>query len=570
MRNNENTFQRNLLSLRERNPPLYSRLAGAQASLGRYRFLQSKSGEIVPAMVNGSGASLPLHSTVDPKREAQRLVSTIIDEDGGEFITILGLGGGFAPQAALERGAAGVLVIDFDIDGIAELLCSKDYTGLLNDSRFTLLADPSADEIKNFILEQYRPALCSGIRTIPLRARTEKDTASFNAAADAIGSAVKNIAADYSVQAHFGGRWFSNIINNLKAAEEQGGKGNGEWGAGSGEAAIVAAGPSLDLQIPALADCKLRKVFIISSDTALPALLHRGIEPDAVVSIDCQHISYYHFFGCNSGGSMRNIPLFLDIASPPLLSRLSFSPHFFCSGHPLALYISQNWRPFPHLDVSGGNVTYACLSLAESLGVQRITLFGADFSYVRSRTYARGTYIYPFFEKKQNRFSPMEAMLSAFLYRNPFLDQGSGIGKSTKESPAYRETAQLRYYREMLEKKASRMEAHIIAAEGQGAPIILACKKTRNAGCGTPAPFAAGKAGISCREFLEQYRNDIAALPAASGKTNYFQSLSAENKRVFTTLLPLAAAIKHRSPLLTTADLIEEVKRRCIEKIGKG
>jgi hypothetical protein len=552
---NQNIFRQNILALSERNPRLISRLSEAAASYEHYRFIESKTGEIVPMFIDGSGASFPLHSTVDPKREALRLVATELDgwdEDG--FVVFLGLGGGYAQEAALKKGAAYVLVIDFCMESVAELFRTIDYANLLKNPRFALLADPSYEEIKNFIIEHYQLALYGGVKTIPLRARTQADKAKFDNAALAIKEAVKDAAADYGVQAHFGIRWFSNIIRNIKAAEAQEGS-----VPPVNEAAIVAAGPSLDLQLPSLADMQSRKIFIISSDTALPVLLHYGIRPDAAVSIDCQHISYYHFIGCNMG----NIPLFLDIASPPLLSRLSSSPVFFCGGHPLALYITQYWRPFPLVDTSGGNVAYACFSLAESLGAKRVRLFGADFAYISSRTYARGIYIYPFFDKKQNRLSPLESQFSAFLYRNPFLPKENNLAGGAKA--AYYETGQLRFYRQKLEEKAGKMDAHITVAEGQGAPVSLPHGKQINVRDAAPAPFTAGKAKMSGYEFLEQYKNKITALPA-SNAYNY-HSLNPENRQVLTTLLPYMAALKYRNPGIKTGDLLEMVKRISVKKI---
>jgi hypothetical protein len=349
-------------------------------------------------------------------------------------------------------------------------------------------------------------------------------------------------------------RWFSNIIRNIKNANLiTEGFSKDIFASPVTEAAIVAAGPSLDQQIHLLSECKHRGVFIISTDTALPVLLQNDIMPDTTVSIDCQHISYYHFMGCNL---KAGIPLVLDIASPPLLSGLSPAPVFFSGGHPLAQYISAAWQPLPLLDTSGGNVTYACLSLAEHLGANHITLFGADFSYIGSKTYARGTYIYPFFEKKQTRFSPAQSLFSAFLYRSPFLQK-------EKQEQNYHETASLKMYRKKFEEKAATMNAHITAAKGQGAPIDLSQKILDAV---KPVTFTAvpvsKKSGV---EFLEQYREDIAALPAAD--ENYLQRLSVKDRQIFITLLPCLAALRHRRAGLKTKDLIEETKRFCIQKI---
>ena len=539
-----------------------------------YTFIKSKSGEIVPAIIT-SNSEVPLHSTVDPVREAERLVSTIPPDTG--FIIFLGLGGGFVPQVVLANTDAQVVVIDY---GIKELLSSKDYSVLLENRRLTLLADPLNEEIEKIILELYKPALHGGIKTIPLRARVEKDTVIFNSVIKTIEQVIESISGDFSVQAHFGKRWFSNIIRNIALFDSKPRLETSileKFTLPIQEAAVVAAGPSLDRQISALAEFKSGggNRLIICCDTALPALINHGIKADAVVSIDCQHISYYHFLGKNN---INRIPLFLDIASPPLLSHLSPMPVFFSSGHPLALYVSKHWKPLPHLDTSGGNVTYAAVSFAAALGIKHITLFGADFSYIGSQTYARSTYIYPYFEKKQIRFTPLETLHSVFLYRSPFLPQ--------KESgQKYRETNQLCFYRKKLEEKASAIDAKITVSQGLGAPIDFSHTSRHG---NLPPKIASNSfsffetenvktnyAPISGLNFLEQYRDKIAALPplnTPSSKNiteNYIDSLSEENRHIFTTLLPLAAYFKRKNPALKISDLIEKTKQFCIDEIEK-
>jgi hypothetical protein len=529
-------------------------------NINQYTFLKSRGGEIVPAIINQDGGAQPLHSMIDPIREAQRLVSTTGKTD---FVIFLGLGGGFAAEAVLELTNSNIVVIDFDKNGIAQLFANRDYSKLLNNDRVSVLIDTSEEEVKYFILENFNPALCGGIKTFPLRTRIEHDKLKFEKAAEAIQEAIDIVSGDYTVQAHFGIRWFSNIIRNIKNAPVEG---ENFFAAKKEnpihETAIAAAGPSLDTQISALAEFKSQNGFIISADTALGVLLHNNIEPDAVVSIDCQHISYYHFMGLSAG----NIPLILDIASPPLLCQFSSIPVFFSGGHPLTRFISAQWKFFPQLDTSGGNVTYACLSLAEILGAKHITLFGADFSCVRSQSYARGTYIYPYFNRKQNRLSPAEAQMSAFLYRSPFLPNEDGQKKD------YYETSTLRFYRKKLEEKALTMNADIKCAPGFGAPVKLNCAR-KNAVSAVKTPLiqrAANKENkttISGTDFLEQYRNDIAALPEADKNDNYFKKLNEKERQIFTTLLPFAAAVKKRGSQLELNDLIEEVKRRSIKEI---
>jgi len=549
-------FEQNLLALFLQNPELCARLKASGAGPARYRFRNTPSGETVPIIVDASGIARPLHSTVNPKREAERLVSHDIGGDGCDpanspadigFAVFLGLGAGFAPLAALNlTGISGVLVIDYDIGGIAELFRECDYAGLLGDPRFTLLVDPPLALVESAILELYRPALSGGIKVFPLRARTEQDKGKFVEASEALRQGIEKVSADYSVQAHFGTRWFANIIRNIMAVQA---RQPGDIPP-IREAAICAAGPSLDAQIPFLLERKTGELFVISTDTALPALRHQGLRPDAVVSIDCQHISYHHFMG----SVCRDIPLFLDIASPPLLSALSDSPFFFLGGHPLAMYLRRKWMPLPVLDISGGNVTFACLSLAESLGAGRITVYGADFSYPSGKIYARGTYVFPYFERRQNRLSPMEAQVSAFLFRSPFLPAEPAEADA---GPRRYETATMRSYRLSFERKISEMAT---VMPGPGIPFV-----TRS----THRSFAQGKPLMSAAKFLEGYRRDIVALPSLGKGRGALQSLNAEAKQVFATLLPQMATLKRRQPELSTPELFDAVKCYCANVIDR-
>jgi len=560
---NSNFFEKNLHALSMKDPELCSRLSAAQFSLGHYTFIESRTGRVVPALVDGVGQAHALHSTVDPEKEAQRLAA-ILNEGWSEpgFVVFLGLGAAYAAEAALSAGTAShILVIEFGINGVAELFGSREYTAL-GDPCFTLLVDPDDNLIQKTILGLYNPALCGGIRALPLRVRVEHDKEKFAIAGEAVQRTIEKVSSDYSVQAHFGMRWFSNIIRNIGIAQSI----NQNAPAGAplqinvplNDVAICAAGPSLDVQIPFLRD-RRESLFIIAADTSLPALLAGGVKPDVVVSIDCQHISYYHFIGTDS--DCADIPLFLDIASPPLLSGFSARSFFFAGGHPLAAYLCQKWMPLLPLDTSGGNVTYACLSLVERLGAKRITVYGADFSYPLGRPYARGTYFYSLFERQQNRFSPLEARVSSFLYRSPFLPPENGVARG-KVSPCY-ETTNLRFYRKSFETKASAMEADVIAESGLGIPLEL--RKTKPFASGGRVDFTPNKAQMDSIEFLDQYKKDIKALPAFGRNMN----LNANERQVFTTLLPLIAAIKHRQPELAAPDLVEAAKAHCVKEIEK-
>jgi hypothetical protein len=573
-------FERNLRALSLGDPALSAEIAGAGREGSRCRFIESRSGEIVPAIIDNEGRSRPLHSTVDPKKEAVRLVSSF-DRDES-FLVFFGLGGGFHVAAALERPETGRLVIvEYGLAGLAELFSALDYGSVLGDSRVSLLLDKDPAALEAYILENYLPALSGGFRLLPLRARTELSPKEFLPAGDAVRRALERLSADYSVQAHFGGRWFGNILRNLKQAEEP-----GPPLPRPRRAAVCAAGPSLDIQIPLLAEDLRKKPaqrpFLVATDTSLPALLRAGIEPGAVVSIDCQHISYYHFIGAGTrdgtGKTVSRFPgsLFLDLASPPPLARLSAAPCFFSGGHPLASYISQYWRPLLPVDTSGGNVTYAALSLAERLGAERIDLYGADFSYPLGRTYARGTYIYPFFERRQNRRAPLEALHSGFLYRSPLekiRGEDSGTGASW-----YYETATLRRYRELLEEKTASMTSRIRSMPGLGAPIRMRQSPGAGSRAGGPASgllpaFNPGPPRMGSGAFLAAYRDKVLALRPPDGKAGFgtgnLRGTDPDSRLIRATLLPRAAALRRREPELHPDEILERTRAYALASIDR-
>ena len=264
------------------------------------------------------------------------------------------------------------MVVEYSAPLLRSLLEAIDLSELFLDPRFNLILDPDPEDLETAILSNYIPPISGDIRTAPLRGRVDLDPELFSSAAETIRSIVGRISDDYSVQAFFGKLWFRNAVRNLFASE-----GPSPALPPVRRAIVTAAGPSLEDGIDEIVRQKREGAFLIATDTSLPALLGRDIIPQAVISIDCQTISYYHFLK----GIPQEVPLILDLASPNRLARLTDRHSFFSSGHPFCAYVSSNFRPFPSLDTSGGNVTHAALSLAEALGADSCLLVGADFSY---------------------------------------------------------------------------------------------------------------------------------------------------------------------------------------------
>lgn len=538
-------LQRNLEALAAAQPEAARRLRGVEPS-PEVVFLTSRGGALVPAR-RGGRRPVPLHSTVDPFKEGHRQLAL---HGSTGYLVVLGVGAGYHVLPLLTaEGVSRIVLVEADVPQFRAVLGSVDLRPLLGHSWVRLLLGVDPPSLRAFLLADYLPAVHGDLRTVPLQSVVTADPGRYGQLADAIQAAVAAVADDYSVQSRFGRRWFLNTLANLPAAQDC------TVTLGPVPRAVVTgAGPSLETQVQHIP--RLRAgACLIASDTSLPALRQYGILPDVVVSIDCQHISYHHFLQ----GLPPQVPLVLDLASPPLLARLAPRPLFFASGHPLSRLLAQRWRPLPLLDTSGGNVSHAAVSLALLLGAREVHLLGVDFSYPEGKAYSRGTYLYPVFHSAEQRLRPLEGQFFSFLMRNESL-----VRQRTPAGLRYG-TPSLSAYRDRLQALADSAPGRVVSLPGKGLPLRQSPPQEQTGrDPGDAGLVAAGPARCGWREFLAGYIRGLESLPppfAPAGR--YLDGLAAEQLALWATLLPAAAALsvpREPHPVPTGEDLLAEVR----------
>lgn len=544
-------FERNMLAIASTQGPIPGdRIRNTQVSedIG---FEQSRNGLLVP-FISRNGKKNYLHSRMDPEREAARLAA---EYDRTGFYVFFGMGAGYGLEALLAgRKVSKGILVEYDASRLRAILERIDATHVLGNRRLTLLVDPDDEELADAVMSRYIPSINGDLVAVPLRGLVDAYPIQYHQAADLVRNLTGGISDDYSVQSFFGKRWFSNIVRNLRSAA------NPTPPVGPvREAIITAAGPSLEAQLDEIAETRKGK-FLIATDTSIRALLLRGITPDAGISIDCQHISYYHFMQ----GLPKGLPLFVDLASPPTVTRMAAKRYFFSSGHPLDRYVAARFRAFPILDTSGGNVTHAAVSLAEYMGALTIHLYGADFSYPFGKSYARGTYIYPYFDLRQNRLSPFESLFSAFLFRNQSLDRECDADGTFRYV-----TKPLVAYRQRLEALGSRSTSEIIRHRGDGVRTDIQFQGRGKTGF-SGRIFAAGRPFQRPDQFLAYYLTELEGLPRPQEPAAiYLDGLTGRERDVWTTILPSAAAIRREAGEHTPSPvaLLAETRDWCIRTV---
>ena len=505
--------------------------------------IEAKDKNLIPLCKNEeSGQEISLHSKYNPTREAETFAAQVSE---AAFFIVLGLSGGYHIQKLGEKFPnAKIIAVEISDEAIDFLSQIPAVRKLQENKRIKITSIQNLSEI---LLSFYKPALHGNLSILSLRAWETFFTDEAALARDKITAALKLLSGDYSVQSHFGKIWHKNILSNLSLTGEILSQAQNDKCAQndvsakfpykaevkSKIAAVIAAGPSLDDDIRELKHNRT-KYFIIATDTAFSALSKHNIQSDAVVSIDGQMISHEHFLG----NLNKDTTFVFDLCSPSSSVRktLRFSKHVILAqtGHPLAQCASfyNGGQNFLHLEAGSGTVTIAAVSFAQALGFSndKIQFFGADFSYIKGKPYARGTYLETRFYSLSDRFETAEKAYTKLMYRTPVI----------KISEDKITTEILESYRLSL---ADFMKKEHKTASDYCQTITHNTKKSWQ--ISTQFDF---------QDFKSRYCKELEI--AFKDKENFD-----ENAPVITTLLPLLAKIGKDSAFLAYLKILEYTKR---------
>ena len=404
-------------------------------------FEEAKNGTVIPVFASGR----TMESRYNPQRDAENLLASISGNE--KFFLVLGIGSGLFIEGLLQN-KAGCKIIALELfNEDIDFLKQSQTVKKLSENPSVIFT--SLENVKSVLIENYIPSKYGDLKIIEQRAWINENQEHIERINELLKNALGIISADYSVQAHFGKIWNSNILNNAKTASQLSLCSLKEVTQDQLDktAAIIAAGPTLDKTIEILSQKNSREnYFIIATDTAGQVLLRNGIIPEVIVSIDGQSVSYNHFMKAHKAA--ENKPLYaFDLCSNSSAVRhiasLDNRIMFFCSGHPLAAAINSCCgSPLPLFFSGAGTVTITAIDMAVQAGFKKITILGADFSYSKGKAYACGTYLDILYNLSSSRITDSEQSFSKLMYRTELL----GISENIYTTPV------LEAYRTSLEK----------------------------------------------------------------------------------------------------------------------
>lgn len=370
----------------------------------------SKTGLKIPKFKSGK----LIHSKYDPEKEAINLVNNI---DENSFYLVTGIGAGFFIKKLSEKYPnSKIVAIENSQDDIDFL---EKHFQIISELKMNNVIITTTENLYNSLLQNYIPSIYPSFKLIEYRSWILENQDIFEKIQNITSEALKNIAQDFSTQAHFGKIWQRNIINNLKQISSD----TEIIFPKEKIAVVVAAGPSFDKKIAWIKENR-EKIFIFATDTAYKTLQKEQIFSDAVISIDGQNISYHHFLRKINDKTIFIFDLCGNSSCIRKIKKNGNNIIYTTTGHPLITFAEQTQNTdynFIFANAGTGTVTISALDFASKVGFNEIIVIGADFSFPNKKPYAKGTYLEDIYMSYNNRTTTIEKNYISLMYRTEII-----------------------------------------------------------------------------------------------------------------------------------------------------
>lgn len=382
-------FLSNTKVLKKHFPQVAEILEANPVDSGIYRALTSRDGS--PNIeIQKDDRVVAVHSLYSPEREAAGWLKSIEEKlENCGHVLVVGIGLGYHLQYLLKKyPTKKYYIYEPDIQLLHLGLKLRDLTDILSHSGIITLAVGEEDHVLNQLLGSISSLVTDKFEevTIPIYKQL------FGGTIDKLHAMSKQILlqyrANYITQYYFEKAWFQNIIYNIDKVLASKPIVSLENTCSHIPAIIIGSGPSLREDIEYIKKLG-SKALIIAAGSSVQALVHYGIAPHLVVSMD---------------GGEPNLKVFQNVNTThiPLL--------FATTIHHGIVEQNHKWRLFTRLNldevtpylfsnseediepsfISTGSVTGTCIQFAAFIGCKKIYLAGQDLSYPNDEYYSEG------------------------------------------------------------------------------------------------------------------------------------------------------------------------------------
>lgn len=350
--------------------------------------LPSRSGLPTMRGTVRTGQTIFLHSSVDPVKEAQRVVSAL-EVKGGMVVVVYGLGLGYLVEVLLEKldERIPLFVMEPDQTVFQQAMRTRDLRSILTSDRVYIQVGDSMIDLKDSLSAFYNATRFQNVVLTGLAGHQTVYNDFYLESLEGIKQVMNWVVMEFRTRANIGDRIVSStILNFVDYCTHPGVNSLFDKIAGV-PAIIVGAGPSLNHNIELLREAKGRAV-IIAVGTAVKALQKQGIVPDFIVSIDAGAYNYEHFKEFNN----QDTTLLTDIQTYPTILQTFQGPIFVAAIQSFIL----NWSDSAVEDKggldTGGTAANSAMTAAYKMGANPIIFVGQDLAFAHDgHTHAAGT-----------------------------------------------------------------------------------------------------------------------------------------------------------------------------------
>lgn len=398
-----------------------------------YKYTTEISKEGVPALyTEKSGRKIYIHSKMYPSKEGERFPE--IETSSSDTLIILGTGLGYHLKKLCSQPSDKIILIDI-FQGIEN--DANKTNPFLKDDRVVFITgeepEITVEHITNNIVLDNIKNLKIAEHPASLRAFPEY----YSKIKEILLQKISEYAGNTATKKTFSERYVRNALKSIKNFEQYYPVKSLFEKYPKYPALIISSAPSLDQNIDAIKKLADKAVFI-TVDSAVPALVKQGIEPDFIISIDPQPHIIEHInksFSHLKSILIRSITSYdTDCGVPTFLS---------LNSHPISQLIEELY-PETIGDISSktGTVAGDALQFAIKIGCAPIYITGMDFSFPRFNIYARGTaYQNRFALFFSNRFKPVETFNADYIFKNSGNVRNYGVN-TRKSFLQYKEQTQ--------------------------------------------------------------------------------------------------------------------------------
>ncbi len=390
-------FERNAAAL---GPALRERLDAAGEPAAELEIIDSGDDEPTARY-----AGRYLHARSEPARRPHRTFTADWVRDH-PIVVFFGFGLGYEVEAFLAQPEAEVaVVVEPDAGLFRTALERRDLTAVLDSPKAVFLVDAEPDALA-MVLRRYE-------RRAPERAVLNASVLHHREYFDRVDAVMEAAVSRARINANtlkrFGRLWVRNLIRNVAVLERSPGVRELTDRFAGLPVLLCAAGPSLDLALPRIKELAER-LLIVAVDTAVPALMQHGIEPDFAVVVDPQYWNTRHLDRL----APQSTILISEASAHPRVFEVLDNPTYLCSSiFPLGSLLEETVGEKGKLG-TGGSVSTTAWDFARVLGADPIYCIGLDLGFPQRRTHVHGS----FFEERSHILAhrPRPAEQHSFEY----------------------------------------------------------------------------------------------------------------------------------------------------------